>query len=122
MADVCVVHLVREANGPEALRAFLASYGAREAGVAHELLLIFKGFEGGSLAAEYAPLLTGLAHRALHVPDVGFDIVPYFLAAREMDSAHLCFLNSFSEILDDGWLAKLCEHGRREGVGVAGAT
>lgn len=122
MADLCVVHLVREANGPEPLRAFLASYGAREAGVAHDLLLLFKGFEGGRLAPEYASLLGGLAHLALHVPDEGFDIVPYFRAARETDSTHLFFLNSFSEILDDGWLAKPYEHARRDGVGVVGAT
>ncbi|MDQ3818845.1 MAG: glycosyltransferase, partial [Acidobacteriota bacterium] len=67
-------------------------------------------------------LLDDIPHRSLFVPDEGFDIIPYFNAARASDYGHYLFLNSFSVILDDGWLAKLYEHALGEGVGVVGAT
>nr|MDQ3820351.1 hypothetical protein [Acidobacteriota bacterium] len=96
MLGICVVHLVREANGPEPFKAFLDSYRAHAAGVKHELLIVFKGFAGKRAGRQYRDLLDDIPHRSLFVPDEGFDIIPYFNAARASDYGHYLFLNSFS--------------------------
>lgn len=124
MSNICVVHLVRAENGLSPFADFLRSYREHPAGIAHELLLLCKGFGAASpqLPADYGALLADVPHRTLFVPDEGFDIGPYFVAARELEYRRFCFLNSFSRVLDAGWLAKLAAHAEDEGVGVVSAT
>jgi hypothetical protein len=122
MSEICVAHLVREKNGIAPFRAFLGSYRENSGGVEHDLLIIFKGFDDRFVPAEYSALLDGLSYHTLFLPDEGFDIGPYFHAARTLDYHYFCFLNSFSVLLDENWLAKMYNYVRREGVGVVGAT
>src|SRR5229473_2123847 len=122
MAEICVAHLVRAQNGLGPFRDFIESYRAHPAGVGHALLIIFKGFGERPDLNEYEPLLTGISCRPFFVRDEGFDIMPYFSAAVTFEYRYFFFLNSFSVILDEGWLAKIYEHARREDVGVVGAT
>ena len=122
MSELCVAHLVREANGVAPLKAFLDSYRQHPAGVEHDLLFIFKGFNAQAEPQEHRAVLDGLAHRTLFVSDEGFDIGPYLRAAEELNYNHFCFLNSFSVIQSEDWLAKLYGHVGRQGVGVVGAT
>ncbi len=122
--SVAVIHLVREPNGIETFRSFLESYRRHDAGMPHELVLLFKGFPEtrGRTPPEYAEVLGDIAHRALFVPDAGFDIASYVQGARACDHEFVLFLNSFSTILDDDWLAKFYRHATVKGVGVVGAT
>lgn len=123
MSNICVVHLVRAGNGPSPFENFLRSYREHTAGVAHELLLLCKGFGTPSrLPDDYRALLCDVPHRTMFVADEGFDIGPYFAAARENDYRYFCFLNSFSRLLDTDWLAKLFAHAEDKGVGVVSAT
>lgn len=122
MAELGVVHLVRQANGVAPFASFIRSYTERPAGAAHELIVIFKGFDGAVVPGEYQDLLHGLAHRLVFFPDEGFDIRSYFAAARAFDYHHYLFLNSFSVILGDNWLGKMYGQTKREGVGIVGAT
>jgi hypothetical protein len=127
MAEIGVVHLVRATNGIEPFARFLASYERSNlADPERELLILYKGFENqepGKAGLEaYEQLLASCPHRSLSVPDIGFDIEPYFAAARAFEHPYLCFLNSFSVILDEDWLLKLYRNLRRDGVGVVGAT
>jgi hypothetical protein len=122
VADVAVVHLVRRANGAAPLERFLASYREKRAGLDHGLIVVFKGFRGQAVSGEYARLLEGLPHEALHLPDRGFDLQPYFVAARRFQYRYFCFLNSFSRVLSSDWLAKLHRWAVKPGTGVVGAT
>jgi hypothetical protein len=123
MPEICVVHLVRQSNGILPFKSFLDSYRRHSAGVDHDFLIIFKGFDERAAGTEaYCDLLQGFAYRSLFLPDEGFDIGPYFEAAKRLDARYFCFINSFSVILDEDWLAKLYEHGRHKNVGVVGAT
>jgi hypothetical protein len=122
MPDICVVHLVRKKNGTEPFRNFLQSYLKHQAGIEHTLLIIYKGFSGKSDVAAYENLLEGIPHTCLFLSDIGFDLRPYFIAARKSKSKYLCFLNSFCVILDDNWLLKLYTHIEKPGVGLVGAT
>jgi len=121
LAPICVVHLARATNGIEPLRAFLDSYRTHPAGIAHELLILLKGYSE-PLPPEHEDLLGEVPHQHRFIPDRGFDVDAYFHAVPGVRHEVLCFVNSFSEILDDGWLGKLRHALAGEGVGLAGAT
>jgi hypothetical protein len=50
------------------------------------------------------------------------DLPAYGLAARQLEHERVCFLNSYSTILADGWLGQLSHALDDASVGVAGAT
>ena len=122
MRALALVHLVRRKNGIAPFERFLASYRGCPAGIAHELILLFKGFSGDHATSAYDALLEGVPHRRIFLSDRGFDINAYFMTVRRFDYEHFCFLNSFSRILDEGWLEKLYRWSRMGGVGLVGAT
>lgn len=118
----CVVHLVRRGTSLEPFEEFLASYNAHPAGVEHELAIVFKGFR---TAAETEPHLRRAGdrvHEVVHVDDSGFDLTAYFAVASQLRRARYCFLNSFSTVLVDGWLALLSSALDDPTVGLVGAT
>ena len=120
--SITVVHLVRAANGVKPLRDFLDSYCVCSAGAQHELMFVLKGFKHRTLSREYEDQLGRCAHRRIFVGDWGYDITAYFRAARETNSGYLIFLNSFSRILEQDWLAKMHAVAKQPGVGLVGAT
>ena len=122
MAEIGVVHLVRRKNGLVPFKRFLASYREYPAGMPHDLVLIFKGFPFGRGTQDYDRLLADVPHRRMHLADFGFDLRPYFRAVAMLEHRYLCFLNSFSRILERDWLVKLHRWASTEGVGVVGAT
>ena len=121
MTKICLVHLVRKKNGITPFRSFLKSYNDNPAGVPHDLLIIFKGFEKNE-TSEYDDLLFEIPHDTCFVPDIGFDITPYFYTVRNFDYPYYVFLNSFSTILCEDWLLKMYEYARKDDVGIVGAT
>jgi hypothetical protein len=123
VAGVCVVHLVWAPLGLAPLRRFVRSYRAHPAGCPHRLLVLFNGFsDGASLDAARAELV-GVVHDE-HVLDAPRQDLAAYRAALERAHAAdaLCFLNSHSEPLVDGWLAPLVEQLGAPGIGIAGAT
>lgn len=122
VTDICVVHLIRKKNGIEPFRQFLSSYLNHRAGIEHDLLIIYKGFYRKVDMVPYENLLKDVPHSYMQVADFGFDLRAYFLAAKRCNSKYLCFLNSFSIILDHEWLLKLYRHITQPDVGMAGAT
>ena len=122
MAGIAVVHLVRKRNGLAPFERFLRSYREHPSGAAHELAFLFKGFKGEGDTREYDGLVADLPHSREFIPDVGFDLHAYFGAAQRLKHDYLCFLNSYSRILGDEWLAKLHRCVVQEGVGLVGAS
>jgi hypothetical protein len=120
-SDLGVVHLVRFANGIEPFEAFIASYRRHPAGRAHELLLLLKGFNDTS-TEPYRRRAAEFGGRCLVMSDDGFDLGSYRRAASELSHRHLLFLNSFSEILVDGWLGLLAGAGSEPRIGAVAAT
>ena len=100
---------------------FLRSYREHPAGVAHQLVILFKGLGAGEVD-DHERLLADLPHRREFIPDTGFDLNAYFDAARRLDYEYFCFLNSYSRILGGDWLAKLHRAVTREGVGLVAAS
>lgn len=119
-----VVHLVRQQNGPRPLERFLDSYVAHQPGVDHQLLLALKGFtseaEIGSCVAKVRSC--GVEAEYLALEDDGLDLTAYARAVARVHADRYCFLNSFSRILADRWLAHLSNALNEPDVELAGAT
>lgn len=122
MADICLVHLVRAKNGINPFINFLDSYKKYRGGIDHDLLLVFKGFDGENSTSEHRQLLKEISYKTLYMNDFGFDISAYFLAANNFNNKYFCFLNSFSTVLDNKWLLKLYSHVIKQNIGLVGAT
>jgi hypothetical protein len=119
---VCVVHLVWAPLGLAPFRRFVDSYRQRPAGAAHRLVVVYNGFERGADRAAYQGELAGLVHSEMVLPRPGQDIAAYFAAAAATDASRVCFLNSYSLLLAENWLGKLCSALDRPGMGAVGAT
>jgi hypothetical protein len=117
-----VVHLVWAPLGPGPLEGFLAAYRERQAGLDHRLVVILNGFRGSSdrrlAAVERA--LEGVDHERLITPSALPDLSAYRAAAEEIDARRLCFLNSYSRPLVDGWLSLLAKPHSQPAVGLTG--
>jgi hypothetical protein len=128
-----VVHLVWAPLGPEPLRAFLRSYRAHPPGIAHELVIVLNGAPGdtpqarsraaGALTREdLAAELVGIEHRLVVLAEPVLDLAAYGLVAQALTHPRLCFLNSYSVILADRWLALLAQALDDAGTGLVGTT
>ena len=122
MPSVCVVHLVWKPLGVETFNRFLSSYIQNQGGLDHQLLVVFNGFRSRHEVGPYLDLLTSISHRDLFLQQGVQDISAYFAAARTVATEFVCFLNSYSVLLDKDWLTKLHTHIRRDDVGLVGAT
>jgi len=112
--SVAAVFLARRAEGEAPLRSFVESYRRHPAGIEHDLVVVYKGFDGPH---DRLPL----PHQGIEVSDAGLDIGAYLTAARQLPHQYVCFLNTFAEIAADGWLAALHRFASQPGVGIAGA-
>jgi len=121
MPNICVVHLVWKPLGPRPFHDFLASYRRNPGGIDHRLIIVFNGFRNESELSEYRGALSEIPHDSIMTGSSLQDIPAYFSAARKLDCEYLCFLNSYSEMLDPEWLAKMYQH-TGEDIGVVGAT
>jgi hypothetical protein len=140
---IAVVHLVWGPLGPEPLRDFLRSYHAHDAGVPHELVVVFNGVPRGgagppaaraqsALRAASGPEAPGreaflaelrdTPHRLVELARPVQDLAAYSQVAERLEHDRLCFLNSYSTILAAEWLAKLDHALNQPRVGLVGAT
>lgn len=122
MRDIGIIYLCRFAEGEEPVRSFLASYRAHEAGVDHDLHVVFKGFPDRASLDRFRALFDGLVINVIELDDSGFDLGAYVRAARAVTNRRVIFLNTFSRILADNWLRYFDNAMNEPGVGVAGAT
>ena len=118
--DVALVYLARFAEGPKPMAAFVDSCRTHSAGIAHDRVVIRKGFPGGQSAQD--KILDAFFSTSISVSDDGFDITAYADAAAQLPHKYLVFLNTFSEVRADDWLRKLRSAFDDEAVGIAGAT
>lgn len=119
--SVGVVYLARHADGIAAFERFADSYRRHPAGIAHDLIVIYKGFAQQS-DLKSARTTFDMPHLGIELEDVGFDIGAYLETSRRVSHDYLLFLNTHSEIAAPGWLASLFKYASQHGVGVAGVT
>lgn len=121
--SIAVVHLASGSLGVPPLEIFVRSYNACDPGLEHRLIVVFNRFGPDPDAAEgHREVLQGTPHEELWPDRPLEDLAAYVMAVDRVDAERFCFLNSTSEVLVDGWLAKLDAHARRPEIGMAGAT
>ncbi len=122
MKQIGVVHLARAKNGIAPFEKFLQSYRKYPAGAPHDLVIVFKGFRDRADASRWEKAVEDIPHKTIHMSDFGFDLRAYRVAAENAKNPYLYFLNSFSEVLSNGWLEKTFLLMQRGGIGIVGAT
>ena len=120
--SICVVHLIREKNGVKPFKSFLNSYLKYSSGIKHDILFILKKNNSLSDLKIYKNLLVDIPHKLLTIPDKGFDIDSYFLAARKTNYKYYLFLNSFSIIESENWLLKMYKFISKSNIGLVGSS
>jgi hypothetical protein len=120
--DLGLVHLASESLGIEPFKEFITSYRAHDAGIEHELIVVYNGFPGDVEPEEFAAMLGATAHRSLFRHPRMVDLAAYLDVARCLENSTLCFVNSNSVVLADNWLACMYRHLRQRGIGLVGAT
>jgi hypothetical protein len=103
-------------------QAFRDSYHRWQAGVGHQLYVIFKGFTNAAGLTQARDVFRDLPHRAIYTEDDAFDLGAYFVAASRVEQENVCFLNTASEICGSNWLLKLAVNFQHPGVGIVGCT
>lgn len=109
-------------NLVDTLKNFIETYRSMDAGICHELYVIFKGLKNSEEFRIATDVLEGVSFLPVHVEDEERDLGAYFIAAGKSDCDIVCFLNSYSQILDHDWLLKLMTNLSRPGVGLVGCT
>ena len=122
LPDTCLVHLVWAPLGPGPLRRFVESYAAHDAGVEHRLVMIYNGFAPREDTSPWDEALRAIAHQVVRLEHPVLDLVAYRELAEGIPARCYCFLNSYSVVQDDGWLALMVEALRRPAVGLVGAS
>ncbi len=129
-----LIYLAWAPLGPAPLREFLRSYDAHPTGAKHQLIVVLNGAErdeprdgvsdsrGEGLRASLLAELDDTEHQLIELTRPVLDLPAYALAARQLEHERLCFLNSYSMVLADGWLERLAQALNGAKVGVAGAT
>ncbi len=122
--NIAVAYIARGADKDSyvSFNRFIESYKNKNAGLAHTLYIIYKGFlniEHLEIAKEqfkYVP------HKALFFDDSSFDIGAYIEFAKTVECDFICGLNTATEILSNDWLWKLSQNLSLPNVGLVGAT
>lgn len=124
VAATAVLFLLRgrDAHHEASARRFLESYRRHPAGLAHDLILICKGFDAPEAQARAEAAFADCAARVLTVADDSFDLGAYRAAAELVAHERVCFLNTHAEILSSDWLLKLALNLDQPGIGMVGCT
>ncbi len=120
-AMIAVAHLVWGPLGAPRLRSFISSYRRHPAGVEHDLVILLNGVDHETRRL-YDAELDGVDHRLVSLTHPIQDLGAYAWAAESLNYDRYCFLNSYSVILGERWLAKLDAALDGERVGLAGAS
>lgn len=118
---IAVVHLVWGPLGAAPLRRFVGSYREFDGGAEHELVVLLNGVDRAA-RGELLQELDGLEYRLLETEAPMQDLAAYAWVGRQLEHERLCFLNSYSTILAQGWLAKLDRALEQPLAGAVGAS
>jgi len=118
-ARLCVVYLAWTPYGVGCAERFLAAYRAHPAGTPHRLLLLLAGPEEDR--SPWRRLFAPVPHEELEL-GMGLDLGHYRAAVDRVVAERYCFLNTVSEPLAEGWLARFERALSSPEVGMVGAT
>jgi hypothetical protein len=121
---IALFYLARgvDADHLASIRRFAQAYRSQPAGVAHELVVVFKGFASERALDEARTVMAGVAFQEVHTDDETFDLGAYADAVLRVNCERAAFLNTGSEPIASGWLGKLNAALGLPGMGLVGAS
>jgi hypothetical protein len=120
--EICVVHLAWAGAPESALEQFVSSYVEHTAGAPHRLVVVWKDYRDRATLERVQRIASAVKHQDFEMSTSGLDLAAYRLIAERVPDRTVCFLNSASTILANGWLAALTDNLARPGIGLVGAT
>lgn len=120
--EICLVHLAWAGAGPSTLQRFLDSYHTHPAGTSHRLVIAWNGYRDRDQLGAAQQIAEGTEHDDFVVRESKLDLAVYWEVAQWASEPAVCFVNSYSRVIADGWLASMARHLGEDGVGLAGAT
>ena len=123
-SELAVVYLSRhgDKNHEKLLIDFVENYKNNTSGVKHDLVIIFKNYQNYADLIKAKENLSGVKYIGLRMPDKDYDIGAYSFAAKVLNHKYMLFLNSYSQVHGDEWLAKMYKHIQLPDVGAVVAT
>lgn len=132
---IAVIYLVWGPLGVAPLRRFMVSYRSHSAGVDHVLVLALNGLDADGAKGRGPAVSGGASEREellAEIESIGvetvllerpvLDLAAYVLVAQRLKHDRVCMLNSHSEPLANGWLAKLGAGLDHPSAGIVGAS
>jgi hypothetical protein len=119
---IAVIYLSWAGAAPQLIERFAASFAAHEAGVRHTLFVAWKGYLDPLAHAHARDSIAGLGPQEAVVSADGLDLSAYRQVAGSVAFDTLCFLNSSSVVLADGWLGHLASALAEPEIGIVGAS
>lgn len=119
---ICVVHLSWAGADPAALASFLTSYGEHPAGMPHRLVIAWNGYRDRAELTAAQRLAAGVEHDDFVVATPKLDLAVYRDVAKWAGEPAMGFINSYSRLLADSWLAHMTRWLAQSDIGLVGAT
>ncbi|MGB1583194.1 MAG: hypothetical protein ACPHCI_05340 [Solirubrobacterales bacterium] len=113
-----VAYLVWAPSGTGYMRAYLDAYREHAARAAHDLHLIYNGFESDSQRQEFDAVAASPPHTKFETNGSVLDLEAYRQLVTSTDADYYLFLGSYTRPLVDGWLELLLRHQRSPEVGM----
>ena len=120
--QVAAVYLARCVDGPDSFVSFVESYNKHSAGLEHDLVVIYKGFENDEDLNNARAIFKDIQTYEVVKSDEGFDINAYLHAANQLNHEYYFFMNTFSTIVTDNWLKLVFDASQQKDVGIVGVS
>jgi hypothetical protein len=120
--EICLVHLAWAGADPSTLPRFLDSYHEHPAGTSHRLVIAWNGYRHRDQLRAAQRIAEGTEHDDFVVEGPKLDLAVYAEVAQWASEPAICFVNSYSRVIADAWLASMARHLVEDDVGLAGAT
>lgn len=123
--SLALVYLARGVDGGlPSVKRFFDAYSTFPAGCVHELIVVCKGWSEVEGLDALRQLTQTHGAQLVELPDDGLDWGAYMRLAPQLKQEWICFLNTHSRPLIEGWLRLLADAAtqRGEGIGAVGAT
>ncbi len=123
--SIALVYLARgEGGGLSSFKNFVEAYFLFPPGCSHELIIISKGWGNIDGADELKKISKKIGAKLIELPDDGYDWGAYMRVAPLLDHEWLCFLNTHSRPLVQGWLQLLMQAAKSAdlNLGAVGVT
>jgi hypothetical protein len=121
--ELSVVFLMWIPYGIDHLLSFIDSYLLFPAGVEHDLIIIFNGYQDEENLVDYHQLLVSRNVRYSFLTlEKGQDIFAYRWTAQQLSSTYVLFFNTYSQLLNKNWGLYYLQAISNEDVGCVAAT